>query len=109
VLGAHAGGDRSAEVPGEDRDQRVQRGDAGLLGRTAALLQASAEILVDDGVQNEPRRRLDLPQHALQLTRRADEGVHVLDGEHVLEARRYRLRHGVQRLPVESDTRWTWK
>jgi hypothetical protein len=98
VLGADAGGDRGAKVPGEGGHQGIQGGHARHLQRTTARLQRGAEILVHDGVEHHARRVLDLAQHAFELTARADQSVDMLDGQDGVEPGAHGLGHGVQRL-----------
>ncbi len=67
VLGAHAGGERGAEIAADHRNQGIQGGDAGHVDLAAASLELGAQVLVDDGVEHDPGRSGDLLQHPLQL------------------------------------------
>jgi hypothetical protein len=98
VLHPHPAGDRSAQVAGKRRDQRIQRRDAGHVELATAFLQGGAQLVVDDGVDHHPGRFLDVGQGALQLSLRANKGVDVLDGQDVLEPGADGARQGVQGL-----------
>ena len=98
VLGADPVGELGAEIAAE---AAVRGSSAAMQGISSSRQPASscaAQLAVDDGVQDHAGRLLDLLQHPVQLPGRADQGVDVLDRQHVVEAGADRLGDGVQRL-----------
>jgi len=59
----------------------------------AAALDGLDQLALDDGVEHDARRLLDLLQHALELLGRAHQRMHVLDGAHLRVLHRGGLRH----------------
>ena len=97
-VGPDPAGGRVAEIAAHRRDQRIERRDAGHLELAAAVLQRRAQAFVDDGVDDDPRRLLDIAERAVQLPLRADQGVDVLDRQDIVEPGADRTGHGVERL-----------
>ena len=98
VLGADAAGRARAEIGLEGGKHRVEHRDARNAEAAAALLQHGGERHVDQRVEHDAGRVLDLPQRPVDLRLRADQRVDVLDRMRVLVLRRGGARDVDQRL-----------
>ena len=98
VLAGHHRRLRRAEVGFEHVHDRLQDVQRRHLQVAAALLDLLDQLLVDDGVEDDAGRLLDLLQDALELLGRAHQRVDVLDGPHLRVLHGGGLGHGGQRL-----------
>ena len=64
----------------------------------AGLLDLLDELLIDDGVEHDARRRLDVLQNPLELALAAYQRMDVLDGAHLRILHPHGLGHRNQRL-----------
>ena len=70
---------RCAEIALEHLHDRLQDVQARNLQLAAAALQLLRQLLIDNRIEDDAGRLLDLLQHPLQLSGRAHERMHVLD------------------------------
>ena len=78
-----AAGGRS-EIGLEDRQHRLQNGDAGKTHRRAFLIDDSGQLLVHDRVENDPWFGVDFLDHLGQLLLGTDQRIDVLDRPGIL-------------------------
>ena len=64
----------------------------------AGLLELLGQLLIDDGVEHDARRGLDVLQHPLELAVAAHQRMDVLDGAHLRILHPHRLGDRDQRL-----------
>ena len=74
---------RRAEIGFEHLQDRLQRRHAGDVEPLAGLLELLGQLAVDQGVEHDAGRRLDLLQHPVELAPAAHERVEVLDRPHL--------------------------
>ena len=98
VLAGHDRRLRRAEVGFEHLHDRLQHVQRRHLELAAALLDLLDQLLVDDGVEDDAGRLLDLLQHALELLGGAHQRMHVLDRPHLRVLHGGGLGHGGERL-----------
>ena len=79
VLTADLGPRLGIEILREACDYRVKDRDAGHRQLSAAALELAAQILVDDGEENDSGLPLDLAQDALKLPGRAHQRIDMFD------------------------------